>query len=216
LLAGSYEDKKVFLMISREQLQSAHILSVFQKSIADWHKEEKPYPNPYKEGSFEAILYEKNHTDTIQWHIEDEIRRPDLPLEEIVRLKRMIDKLNQKRTDLVELIDDFIQELLTHVVPREDAKLNSESPAWLIDRMSILELKIWHMKEQTERVDVDANHLQKSQERLRVLLEQRQDLSQCLDELIADYLLGIKKFKVYRQMKMYNDKETNPALYKSK
>lgn len=200
----------------KDKLNSKYIIQIFQQSIQDWHKEEKPHPNPYPEGTFENTLYNKNHIDTIQWHIEDEIRRPDLPAEELVALKRKIDSLNQERTDTVEKIDDFIGEFLKDIQPKENARLNSESPGWLIDRMSILELKIWHMDEQVKRPDASKSHKENCQKRLDILLEQRLDLSQALDELIEDYLQGVKRFKVYRQMKMYNDKETNPALYKNK
>jgi hypothetical protein len=197
------------------KLQSENIISIFKKSVLDWHKEEKPHPNPFPPGSPDFTLYEKNHIDTIQWHIEDEIRRPDIPLEEIVALKRKIDKLNQDRTDTVEKIDDFFGEILQNTQPKPDARLNSESPAWLIDRMSILELKIYHMEEQVNRSDASPEHRETCQKKLSVLLDQRKDLSLCLDELIADYLQGTKRFKVYRQMKMYNDKNLNPSLYKS-
>lgn len=202
-------------MIQVEQLNSEKVIGIFQDSIRDWHKEEKPHPNPYPEDTLENTLYQKNHVDTIQWHIEDEIRRPDIPLDDILTLKRRIDKLNQDRTDTVERIDDFIGELLKDVKPQSQARLNSESPAWLVDRMSILELKIYHMQEQVDRKDVDQDHIERCRAKLNVLLDQRVDLSKCLDELVDDYLKGIKKFKVYRQMKMYNDKNLNPSLYKS-
>jgi hypothetical protein len=201
-------------MIQAEQLNSKKVIGIFQDSIRDWHKEEKPHTNPFSENTLENTLYQKNHVDTIQWHIEDEIRRPDIPLDDIMTLKRRIDKLNQDRTDTVEKIDDFIGGLLKDVTPAQNARLNSESPAWLVDRMSILELKIFHMQEQVDRTDVDREHIDKCQTKLSVLLEQRQDLSRCLDELIDDYIKGVKKFKVYRQMKMYNDQNLNPALYK--
>ncbi|MCC5816174.1 MAG: DUF4254 domain-containing protein [Leptospira sp.] len=201
-------------MIQAEQLNSKKVIGIFQDSIRDWHKEEQPHTNPFPENTLENTLYQKNHVDTIQWHIEDEIRRPDIPLDDIMTLKRRIDKLNQDRTDTVEKIDDFIGGLLKDVTPAQNARLNSESPAWLVDRMSILELKIYHMQEQVDRTDVDREHIDKCQTKLSVLLEQRQDLSRCLDELIDDYLKGAKKFKVYRQMKMYNDQNLNPALYK--
>lgn len=199
------------------KLNSEKAIGIFRESIRDWHREEKPHTNPYPEGSLEHVLYQKNHVDTIQWHIEDEIRRPDIPLEEVVALKRKIDKLNQDRTDTVEMIDDFIGNLLAEkkVEAKPTARLNSESPAWLVDRMSILELKIYHMQEQVDRKDADPDHIEKCKTKLAVLLEQRTDLGLCLDELLDDYLKGDKKFKVYRQMKMYNDKNLNPSLYKS-
>ncbi|MCZ8344773.1 MAG: DUF4254 domain-containing protein [Leptospira sp.] len=201
-----------------KHLDSETAVSIFQNSVLDWHKKEAPHENPYPDGTLEHTLYQKNHIDTIQWHIEDEIRRPDIALEEVVSLKRKIDKLNQDRTDLVERLDDFVIDMFKDVVPNKDAKLNSESPAWLLDRMSILELKIYHMEEQVARKDSGATkeHIQKCQNKLDVLLDQRSDLKQCLDELLFDYKQGIKRVKVYRQMKMYNDQNLNPSLYKNK
>ncbi|MDF3818323.1 DUF4254 domain-containing protein [Leptospira sp. 96542] len=198
-------------------LEANKAVSIFQESVLDWHKNESPHKNPYPDGSLEATLYQKNHIDTIQWHIEDEIRRPDIALEDVVNLKRKIDKLNQDRTDMVEKLDDFIIEMFRSASPKPDARLNSESPAWLLDRMSILELKIYHMEEQVRRTDKGASieHIQKCQNKLDVLLDQRLDLIRCLDELFDDYARGIKKVKVYRQMKMYNDENLNPSLYKN-
>ncbi|NCN08463.1 MAG: DUF4254 domain-containing protein [Leptospira sp.] len=203
-------------MENKAHLDAKHVVSVFQKSVIDWHKEEKPSNNPYDPQSIDHTLYQKNQVDTIQWHIEDEIRRPDIPLEEVVALKRKIDALNQDRTDTVEKLDDFVGELVKNVTVQPGARLNSESPAWLMDRMSILELKIFHMKEQVERKDASPEHLQNCQNKLNILTEQREDLILCLDELIEDYAKGIRRFKVYRQMKMYNDKNLNPSLYKQK
>lgn len=191
-------------------------VSIFQESVLDWHKKEAPHPNPYAPATIEATLFEKNHIDTIQWHIEDEIRRPDIALEEVVALKRRIDKLNQERTDLVEKIDDFVLEIFKESKPKETARLNSESPAWLLDRMSILELKIYHMEEQVNRKEASSEHIQKCQAKLTILSEQREDLIVCLDELFQDYRNGDKRMKVYRQMKMYNDSSLNPSLYKGK
>ncbi|WP_411823308.1 DUF4254 domain-containing protein [Leptospira sp. 'Mane'] len=193
-------------------------VSIFQQSVSDWHKKEAPHPNPYPENTLENILYNKNHVDTIQWHIEDEIRRPDIALEEVVALKRKIDKLNQDRTDMVEKLDDFVIVLFKDVIPKPNARLNSESPAWLLDRMSILELKIFHMQEQVDRKDPGASpeHIEKCAQKLTILLEQRTDLKTCLDELFLDYKNGERKVKVYRQMKMYNDQNLNPSLYKQK
>ncbi len=194
--------------------QVEKILSIMRQSIEDWHENLCPVPNPYKEGSFEYLIYKKNHIDTIQWHIEDEIRRTDLPDVEIVRLKRQIDSLNQERTDTVEILDDYIYNFFKNVERQPDAKMNSETPAWLLDRMSILELKIYHMQEQTERKDVSDEHINSCSQKLNILLEQRKDLSTCYKELIEDLSTGKKYMKVYRQMKMYNDKNLNPALYK--
>ncbi|EMY62332.1 DUF4254 domain-containing protein [Leptospira terpstrae] len=198
-------------------LEATKAVSIFQESVLDWHKKEAPHPNPYPEGSLESTLYQKNHIDTIQWHIEDEIRRPDIALEDVVALKRKIDKLNQDRTDMVEKLDDFVIEMFRAITPKPNARLNSESPAWLLDRMSILELKIYHMEEQVARKDASASqeHIAKCQTKLDVLLDQREDLKKCLDELFLDYSEGTKRVKVYRQMKMYNDQNLNPSLYKN-
>ncbi|PJZ65073.1 hypothetical protein CH371_14180 [Leptospira wolffii] len=195
------------------KLDSAQVVGIFKKSVEDWHKEEKASPNPYPESSDESLFYKKNQIDTIQWHVEDEIRRPDLPDSELVQFKRKIDALNQERTDLVEQIDDRISAQFATVERKPNARMNSETPAWLIDRMSILELKIYHMEEQTRRKDVGQEHIETCKRKLAVLLEQRKDLSVCLDELLDDLSKGDKFYKVYRQMKMYNDKSLNPSLY---
>lgn len=192
------------------------ILSIMRQSIEDWHLNQSSVENPYREGSFEYIIYKKNQIDTIQWHVEDEIRRPDLPDSELVLLKRRIDSLNQERTDTVEVLDDWFYNYFKSVPKQADARMNSETPAWLLDRMSILELKIYHMKEQTERRDVSDEHIQMCSKKLDILLEQREDLSKCFTELIEDLQTGKKFMKVYRQMKMYNDKNLNPALYGNK
>ncbi len=190
------------------------ILQIFQRSVAEWHILESYSVNPFEEGSLHYILYKKNQIDTEQWHQEDIIRKPDLPLETFAAVKRKIDALNQERTDTVEWLDDFIINLYQSVVRKKEAKMNSETPAWLIDRMSILELKIYHMKEQTERTDASSDHIQTCKQKLQILLDQRKDMSLCLDELLLDLSTGDKYVKVYRQMKMYNDKNLNPSLYK--
>ena len=158
----------------------------------------------------------KDHVDidTVQWHLEDIIRDPHIDPTEALGLKRRIDRSNQDRTDLVEEIDTYFRKTYADVKPEADARLNTESPAWATDRLSILALKIWHMKEQTERKDAEAGHVQKCQAKLDVLLEQQVDLSTAIDQLLEDIESGRKYMKVYRQMKMYNDPATNPILYK--
>ena len=185
-------------------------------SIEDWHKTNKPSKNPYEEDSFLFLIYKKNQIDTIQWHIEDEIRRPDLSPSKLVELKREIDKLNQERTDTVEVLDDLFMNYYRDIPRQKNARINSETPAWLLDRMSILELKIYHMQEQIDRKDVTPEHIQKCTEKLNILLEQRKDLQTCFVELNDDLNKGIKIMKVYRQMKMYNDAKLNPSLYENK
>lgn len=185
------------------------------QSIQDWHKQLKPSPNPHTD-PFLNLIYKKNQIDTIQWHVEDEIRRPDLPPSELVKFKREIDALNQERTDTVELLDDRFLLAFQDIPRLESARMNSETPAWLLDRMSILELKIYHMEEQTLRTDTDAIHIETCKTKLHILLTQRSDLQTCFRELVEDLGSGKKFMKVYRQMKMYNDEKLNPALYGKK
>jgi hypothetical protein len=189
---------------------------VFQKSIDDYHLDDDvdaPLRNPYPSNSFEFLLYQKNWIDTVQWHLEDIIRKPEIDPKEGIALKRRIDKSNQDRTDMVEKLDDQFLAKFGTVKPKAGARMNSETPAWLLDRMSILLLKIYHMKEQTQRKDVGADHVAKCQSKLSILMEQREDMRQAFDELVEDIGNGSRKFKVYRQMKMYNDSSLNPMLY---
>ena len=190
---------------------------IFRKAIADYHVKdniETPICNPFEEGSIDAILYHKCWIDTVQWHFEDIIRDPQIDPKDALVLKRRIDKSNQDRTDMVEDIDTYFRELYKDVKVLPDATINTESPAWAVDRLSILALKIWHMKEQTERKDASEDHIATCRDKLAVLLEQQKDLSTAIDQLLADIEAGRKYMKVYRQMKMYNDPSTNPVLYK--
>ena len=190
---------------------------IFNQSIQDYHVTDcvdTPINNPYPENTIENRLYLKNWIDTVQWHFEDIIRDPQIDPAEALVLKRRIDKSNQDRTDLVEQIDAYFRQQYADVKVQPDAKINTESPAWAIDRLSILALKIYHMREQTERSDASAEHLQKCQNKLNVLLEQQKDLSTAIEELLEDIKAGRKYMKVYLQMKMYNDADTNPVLYK--
>lgn len=191
-------------------------IGVFHQCVKDYHVHndvDHPIQNPYAPDSFEYLLYLKNHIDTVQWHLEDIVRDPNIDPLEGIALKRRIDKSNQERTDLVEKIDDYFLHLFKDVVTLNDAKVNTESPAWAIDRLSILELKIWHMNEEVKRVNVNEEHRQKCQSKLTVLLEQQIDLSTSIHELLSEIESGTKKMKVYRQMKMYNDPSLNPVLY---
>lgn len=200
-------------------LNAEQCYRIFQQSIDDYHKADDvdaPLKNPYPENSFEALLYTKNHIDTVQWHLEDIIRKPDIDPVEGIAIKRRIDASNQDRTDRVEKIDDYFLENFKEISPKPHARMNSETPAWLLDRMSILLLKIYHMNEQTERKDASAEHIQKCKGKLAILMEQKNDMRDAFDELIEDIQLGNRKFKVYRQMKMYNDAALNPALYSKK
>ncbi len=192
---------------------------IFDRAVRDYHVTDcidAAYDNPYQAGSLDAVLYDKCRVDAAQWHMEDVVRDPDVSLEEAIGLKRRIDRSNQVRTDMVEDIDTHFLSRYADVKPLPDATINTESPAWAIDRLSILALKIWHMREQAERADVSEEHRAKAEAKLAVLLEQRQDLSLAIDRLLADIEAGRKYMKVYRQMKLYNDPATNPALYGKK
>ena len=192
---------------------------IFEKAINDYHVKDdvdQPFNNPYAEGTIENRLYLKNWIDTVQWHFEDIIRDPQINPEAGMVLKRRIDKSNQDRTDLVEQIDSYFRDIYSDVKPLPTAVINTESPAWAVDRLSILALKIYHMREQVERADASAEHRALCQGKLDVLLEQQVDLSSAIDQLLDDIAAGRKYMKVYRQMKMYNDPSTNPVLYKQK
>lgn len=189
---------------------------IFERVIADYHLTDNvdtPIQNPYAAGTIEADLYRKCWIDTVQWHFEDIIRDPQIDPAVALVLKRRIDKSNQDRTDLVETIDSYFFTKYHNIVPLADATINTESPAWAIDRLSILALKIYHMREQVQRTDASEEHRATCQKKLDVLLEQQVDLSTAIDQLLADIEAGRKWMKVYKQMKMYNDPSTNPVLY---
>ncbi len=189
---------------------------IFRKSIADYHRYDdvdRAIENPYAEGSIEHLLYMKNWIDTVQWHLEDIIRDPQIDPCEALKIKRRIDKSNQDRTDMVEYIDSWMLDKYRSVVPQPDARINTETPAWAIDRLSILALKIWHMACETERTDVDDAHREACRRKLAVLEQQQRDLSTAIEELIEDIEAGRKYMKTYKQMKIYNDPALNPVLY---
>lgn len=198
-------------------LNANQCYEAFQRSIDDYHVHDHvdtSMKNAYPPASFEHLLYAKNWIDTVQWHLEDIIRLPEINPVEALQIKRRIDKSNQDRTDMVEKMDDYFLEQFKGVTSKASAKINSETPAWLLDRMSILLLKIYHMKEQTERKDASAEHIAKCKAKLNVLMEQRADMQLAFDQLMEDIKSGDRKMKVYRQMKMYNDASLNPMLYK--
>lgn len=172
--------------------------------------------NPYEERTINYFLFLKNWIDAVQWHLEDIIRNPDINPAEALTIKRRIDRSNQERTDLVELIDSYFLDLYKDVVPLKDATINTESPAWAIDRLSILALKIYHMQQEVERTDAAPEHIEACREKLRILLQQREDLSLAIEQLLDDIAAGRKYMKVYKQMKMYNDPNLNPVLYGKK
>ena len=193
--------------------------SVFEQSINDYHltdSVDQPINNPYPKGDVEHLLYLKNWIDTVQWHYEDIIRDPNIDPVAALTLKRKIDVSNQERTDMVEYLDGYFLQKYSNVIVKDNARINSESPAWAFDRLSILALKIYHMNEETNRKDATLEHRDKCQTKLNILLEQRTDLSSAIEDLITDISNGDKFMKVYKQMKMYNDDELNPILYQQK
>ena len=196
---------------------SSLAITVFEKAVDDYHVHDdinRSATNPFDKKDFEHLLYEKNWIDTVQWHYEDIIRDPDIESNEGMKLKRLIDSSNQNRTEMVEYIDSYFLNLYKQTTPKKDAKVNTESPAWALDRLSILILKIYHMREESLRTDVSDQHRDSCSEKLKILLEQRKDLSDSIDQLLEDLAKGEKKMRVYKQMKMYNDETLNPVLYK--
>ena len=192
---------------------------IFMQAIVDYHKTDNvdtPICNPYEQRTIEYYLYLKCWIDTVQWHLEDIIRDPDIDPVHALAIKRRIDRSNQERTDLVELIDSYFLTLYKDVEVLPDAKINTESPAWAVDRLSILNLKIYHMQEQVDRVDTDVEHHKSVVEKLKVLREQKQDLTTSIAQLLDDIEHGRRYMKVYKQMKMYNDPSLNPILYQNK
>ncbi len=192
---------------------------IFEQSIKDYHIIDDVYQptlNPYEKGSIEYLLYAKNWVDTVQWHYEDIIRDPNIDPVAALDLKRKIDASNQVRTDMVEYIDSYFLLKYASVQVKPNAKINTESPAWAIDRLSILALKIYHMNEEATRVDATPEHRAKCQEKLNVLLDQKSDMFTSINDLLTDIENGDKFMKVYKQMKMYNDDDLNPVLYQNK
>ncbi|MFA5620254.1 MAG: DUF4254 domain-containing protein [Weeksellaceae bacterium] len=191
---------------------------IFNQSIADYHLKNDVNTiinNPYDETDLIAhLLYKKNWIDTVQWHLEDIIRDPEIQPEKALEIKRWIDRSNQERTDMVEFIDSWFLQQFAETEVHPDAKINTESPAWAIDRFSILALKIYHMQEEAERAEASEAHRMSCNRKLIVLQEQQKDLSTAIEELIQDIADGRKYMKVYKQMKMYNDEALNPVLYK--
>lgn len=190
--------------------------NIFDSSIHDYHVADSVLAladNPYSADTLDHLLYNKNWIDTVQWHLEDIVRNPDINPVEGLSLKRKIDASNQLRTDMVEYIDSYFLAQYKEVEPKTTATINTESPAWAIDRLSILALKIYHMNVEVHRRDASAQHIIACTGKLAVLVEQRKDLSTAIDELLADIVNGDKYMKVYKQMKMYNDPGLNPVLY---
>ena len=198
---------------------SQFAFTIFEQSINDYHVIDDAYQptlNPYTKGTIEYLLYAKNWVDTVQWHYEDIIRDPNIDPVAALVLKRKIDASNQVRTDMVEYIDSYFLQKHNAVTVKSNAKINTESPAWAIDRLSILALKIYHMNEEANRADALPEHRAKCQEKLNVLLDQKNDMFISINDLLTDIENGDKFMKVYKQMKMYNDDDLNPVLYQNK
>ena len=196
-------------------MKAMDLFWLFSQQIVEYHKTDSvdaEQHNPYQEGTYEHLLWEKSWVDTVQWHLEDLVRPDDVDPVEALKLKRRIDRSNQHRTDLVERIDDHYFMMFKDVAPQADAKLNTETPAWAIDRLSILALKIYHFEIEAHRGD--EAHRAKCQAKLDTLLTQREDLTTAIDQLLGDLAAGRRIMKLYRQMKMYNDPSLNPMLYK--
>lgn len=192
--------------------------NIFEKSINDYHitdDVDAPINNPFEKNGLEHLLYLKNWIDTVQWHLEDLIRDPQIDPAAALQLKRRIDASNQERTDMVEYIDSYFLEKYKNVQAKATATINTESPAWAVDRLSILALKIYHMNLEAHRSEATDDHRNACKKKLQVLLEQRKDLSQAIDALMTEIRDGSKYMKVYKQMKMYNDESLNPVLYKN-
>jgi len=193
-----------------------HAWDIFSKSVEDYHINDNidfPINNPFEKGSLEQLLYAKNWIDTVQWHLEDIIRDENIDPVDALKLKRRIDASNQQRTDLVEYIDSWFLQKYQNITPKSEAKINTETVAWAIDRLSILVLKVYHMNQEATRESASDEHRAKCTEKLNVLLEQKKDLSQAIDFLLEEIEKGNVKMKTYKQMKMYNDESLNPVLY---
>ena len=189
---------------------------IFNQSINDYHVKDnvdEPVKNQFPNGTLERILYAKNWIDTVQWHLEDIIRDTNIEPNEALKIKRRIDASNQERTDMVEFIDSWFLEKYKNITPNDNARLNSETPAWAFDRLSILALKIYHMSLEAHRDSASDEHRNNCSQKLNVLLEQKKDLSEAITQLLDDIENGKIKMKSYKQMKMYNDERLNPILY---
>lgn len=196
-------------------MKAAEAYLVFEQSIKDYHLVDDittSLKNPYEKEDIRHLFYHKNWVDTVQWHLEDIIRDPEIDAHEALKIKREIDRSNQVRTDMVEFIDSYFLDCYKNISVKPDAKINTESPAWAFDRLSILSLKIYHMREESERIEATEAHRAACADKLKVLLEQQTDLSTAIDELLEDFEKGDKYMKVYKQMKMYNDDSLNPVL----
>ena len=197
-------------------MKAVFAIEIFCQSIRNYHITDSvdiPIDNPYPVDNITFTLYKKSWIDTVQWHLEDIIRSPTIDPDQLVAVKRRIDQLNQNRTDVVEFIDCYFEDLFRNVLRNSNAKMNSETPAWLLDRMSILQLKLYHFREEINRPETSDQHRVDVSWKLNILIEQEKDLNRCFNELIDDIYSGHRYMKVYKQMKMYNDPTLNPVLY---
>ena len=197
---------------------SSNAWEIFNQSINEYHQKDDvdtPINNSFEKNTLEWLLYAKNWIDTVQWHLEDIIRDENIEPLEALKIKRRIDSSNQQRTDLVEFIDSWFLQKYENITPEPDAKINSETPAWAVDRLSILALKVYHMSLEANRSSATEEHRFNCTTKLNVLLEQKKDLSEAIDQLLFDIENGKIKMKVYKQMKMYNDETLNPVLYQN-
>lgn len=200
-------------------MKAKNINEIFKLAITDYHLTDNVdaiMPQRFENEKFSSLLYLKNWIDTVQWHLEDIIRDPENDPKYLVEIKRRIDASNQHRTDTVEQIDEYLFEQLKGTKTDSTAKMNSETPAWLLDRMSILQLKIYHFEDQLKRNDLDDELRKSVSHKLAVLKIQEDDLETCFDELMEDLKSGKKYMKLYKQMKMYNDPNLNPVFYNKK
>ena len=198
-------------------MNAMEMYALFERQVAEYHiadSVDAELCNPFSEGSFEALLWQKSWVDTVQWHLEDLVRPDDVDPVEALALKRRIDRSNQLRTDLVERIDDCFMARFGSVEPQAGARLNTETPAWAVDRLSILCLKVYHFDIEAHRGD--AAHRARCQAKFDTLLAQRADLTLAIDQLLDDLAAGRRLMRLYRQMKMYNDPSLNPMLYARK
>ena len=198
---------------------SSKAINIFSKVIEHYHIIDdinQKYDNPYKKKTIENLLHKKVWIDTIQWHLEDIIRDPNIDVKYALKIKREIDLSNQNRTDIVEQVDDYFLNLYSDVKIKKNAKINTESPAWALDRLSILQLKIYHMNEEASRTTSSIENRSICLSKLKILMEQNTDLSLSIDQLLLEIGSGEKIMKVYKQMKMYNDVNLNPILYNKK
>lgn len=210
-----YSVTKTFLFMTFSEKSNR----IFWNACLDYHKKDDVdacMQNPFDKNTIEYFLYQKCWIDAVQWHLEDIIRNPDIEPITALYIKRRIDKSNQDRTDLVEMIDSYFLDKYKDVKAEENATINTESPAWAIDRLSILALKIYHMQQESARTDSSPEHQKSCRAKLAILLEQREDLTSAIETLLEDIADGHKYMKVYKQMKMYNDPELNPVLYGKK